>query len=138
MDFLDKHIADILHLYFKEDIKEEFDKRRSNEEYSNEKLDEMIDVYLDSMDPICYGKIIELIIGIILLIPPILGAVAFTLNMFDLGGDFATMEHLSTSWTGYGESMSSAPIFLGLMALAGVYLLKDNIKYVLFLNKKKK
>ena len=137
MDFFDKHVTDILHLFFKEGCKEVFDKRHSNEEYSNEEFEKVLDQYDDAFTVMINGKIIEAIIGIILLIPPILGVVAFTLNLFDWGGKFAGMDHLSSNWTNYGEAMSAAPIFLGLMALAGVYLLKDNIKYILPDKKKK-
>jgi len=132
MDVFDKHITDVLHLSFKEEIKEHSDKKYSNEDYSDEKFDKLMDEYWVALfDYIGTGKRIEAIIGIILLIPPILGVVAFTLNLFDWGGKFAGMDHLSANWTNYGEAMSAAPIFLGLMALAGVYLLKDNIKYLL-------
>ena len=34
------------------------------------------------------------------------------------------MRDLSSDWTS-SEGMSAAPIYLGLMALAGVYLIKD-------------
>ena len=90
------------------------------------------------------GKRIECIIGFILLLPPILGAFAFILNLFteDLCS-FASLSNLSGNWTGnierissyntkgYGVAgaMSAAPIFLGLMAIAGVYLVKDSFKY---------
>lgn len=130
MDVFDKHITDFLNSFSKESIKAYYDKK-SDEEYSNEDFDKVIDAYFDSLDHIQNGKKIEAIIGLVLLIPPILGVVAFMLNLFDCGGKFAGMDNLSANWTNYGEAMSAAPIFLGLMALAGVYLLKDNIKYLL-------
>lgn len=40
------------------------------------------------------------------------------------------MKELSLAWTAkydQGGGMSAAPIYLGLMALAGVYLIKDSI-----------
>ena len=76
------------------------------------------------------GKRIECIIGILLLIPPILGVIAFVLCLFDSKWHFATMQDLSYNWTNYGDGMSAAPIYLGLMALAGVWLVKDSIQYL--------
>ena len=130
MDFFDKFTTEFLHLYFKEEIKDYYDKKHSNEEYSDEEFEKWIDQHGDNFNLMIKGKRIEAIIGIVLLIPPILGVVAFTLNLFDWGGKFAGMDHLSANWTNYGEAMSAAPIFLGLMAFAGVYLIKDNIKYI--------
>lgn len=130
MDFLEKLITDTLHRQLKYMAKASYDKIHTKEECTKEEidkyidnLDKSIDESTDLLDFIGKGKIIEAIIGIILLIPPILGVVAFTLNLFDWGGEFAKMSNLSSEWS------SSAPIFLGLMALAGVYLIKDNIKY---------
>lgn len=76
------------------------------------------------------GKRIECIIGILLLIPPILGVFAFVLCLFDCNWHFATMRDLSDNWTNYSGGMSAAPIYLGLMALAGVWLVKDSIQYL--------
>ena len=134
MDFFDKEICE-LELY----VVQEQHKRLSDEKKETN-LDNL-DKLGDAACTIVYtGKIVEAIIGIILLIPPILGALAFTLNLFDWGGKFAKMTFLSANWTcdfsgQGGGGMSAAPIFLGLMAIAGVLLIKDNIKY-LFLPKK--
>lgn len=82
------------------------------------------------------GKRIECIIGILFLIPPILGVFAFVLSLFDNDWDFVQLRNISSNWT-YGFSynqggggMSAAPIYLGLMALAGVWLIKDSIQYL--------
>ena len=84
------------------------------------------------------GKKIECLIGILFLIPPILGVIAFVLCLFDCNWHFAKMSNLSNSWTcdyyDGGGGMSAAPIYLGLMALAGVWLVKDSIEY-LFIKK---
>ena len=43
------------------------------------------------------------------------------------------MRELSSAWTAkydQGGGMSAAPIYLGVLALAGVYLLKDSIHYL--------
>lgn len=76
------------------------------------------------------AKKIECAIGIFLLIPPILGVIAFVLQIFEADTNFSMMRELSSAWTAkydQGGGMSAAPIYLGLMALAGVYLIKDSI-----------
>lgn len=88
------------------------------------------------------AKKVECIIGLFFLLPPVLGVFAFVLQLFDADTDFSmlrdlsSMRDLSSNWTyGYssegGGGMSAAPIYLGLMALAGVYLIKDSF-YALF------
>ena len=79
------------------------------------------------------GKKIECCLGFFFLIPPFLGVLAFVMCLFDNDGAFARMRDLSDNWTmGYtdgGGGMSAAPIYLGLMALVGAYLIKDSVKY---------
>lgn len=81
------------------------------------------------------AKRIECVIGLTFLIPPILGVIAFVLQIFNADLDFSQMRDLSSNWTNDyssegGGGMSTAPIYLGLMALAGVYLIKDSIQYL--------
>ncbi len=81
------------------------------------------------------GKKIECVIGILFLIPPLLGVFAFVLCLFGCEWEFAMMRNLSPNWTNdYGGNggggMSAAPIYLGLMALAGTWLVKDSIQYL--------
>ena len=66
--------------------------------------------------------LVKLIIGVVFLIPPILGAFFFTLNVFDVNWDAVTLRDLHSNWT--GEAFSAAPIYLGLMALAGVFMVR--------------
>lgn len=79
---------------------------------------------------------LERLLGIILLIPPLIGVLLFTINIFiKNAGDIPKLNNLSTYWTG-GYSFntggagftSSAPIYLGLMAIAGALLLKGTDK----------
>lgn len=91
------------------------------------------------------GKKLECWVGIFLLIPPILGVIAFVLCIFGNGGDFARLDNLSFNWSGGygykdggGGAMSATPIYLGLMALAGAYLLKDGLGYLFLSNKEEK
>ena len=79
------------------------------------------------------SKRIECFIGLFLLLPPILGVIAFVLQIFEADTDFSMMRELSSAWTAkydQGGGMSAAPIYLGVMALAGVYLIKDSIHYL--------
>jgi len=74
---------------------------------------------------------IERVIGIIFLIPPILGVIFFILNVFiSRVGNIPELSNLGYEWTGNsgdnGGFMSAAPVYLGLMAIAGAMLLKDS------------
>lgn len=86
------------------------------------------------MNPaIIKAKRIECVIGLFLLLPPILGVIAFVLQVFEADTDFSMMRELSSAWTAkydQGGGMSAAPIYLGLMALSGVYLIKDSIHFL--------
>ena len=82
------------------------------------------------------GKRIECIIGILLLIPPVLGVISFVLCLFGVEGDFPSMDNISGNWSygilidrGGGGAMSATPLYFGLMAIAGVWLIKDGLKY---------
>lgn len=89
------------------------------------------------------AKKIECIIGLILLLPSIIGVFAFVYQSFYTNGHvhLPSLENLSPHWTYFynydidvyhskyeanGGGMSAAPIYLGLMAIAGVYLIKDS------------
>ena len=82
--------------------------------------------------------------GILFLIPPIIGVIVFVLNLFDAGIGFDSFPeswnciygidtnygNVDTSW-GYGFAATPAiPLYLGLMAIAGAYLIKGNLKKV--------
>lgn len=79
--------------------------------------------------------LLQLIIGVIFLIPPILGAVFFILNVFGLRGNIISLGELGTNWTGGVNAMSAAPIYLGLMAIAGTFIIHSVIKNVLYSGK---
>lgn len=76
-------------------------------------------------------------IGYILLFPPLLSVLLFTINLFvEECGSIIKMDNLSTYWTGgafqNGDSgagfTSSIPLYFGLMAIAGAYLIKNSTK----------
>lgn len=81
---------------------------------------------------------LERTFGIILLIPPTIGVILFLLNLLSNDiGDIPEMRNLSSNWTGDynyardsggGGYTSAAPIYLGLMAIAGALLLKGTDK----------
>lgn len=86
------------------------------------------------------AKKVECIIGLFFLLPPVLGVFAFVLQLFNADTDFSMLRDLSSNWTNDyssegGGGMSAAPIYLGLMAIAGVYLIKDS-SYALFIKNK--
>jgi len=79
------------------------------------------------------GMKLERTLGIILLIPPTISVLLFTLNLLsDNMGKVVELKNLSSEWTGgYSEGggyTSAAPIYLGLMAIAGAWLLKGTDK----------
>lgn len=81
-------------------------------------------------------KIWEAIIGMIFLLPAVIGVICFIVNLCT-EGDKCDLNSLRGAWDGYGEgSSSNAPIFFGLMAIAGVYMLKNSLRY-LFLKEEK-
>lgn len=95
---------------------------------------------MEKDESVILEKKIECVLGIVFVIPPILGVVAFLMNLFDIESfnHFSSLSNLSFNWTGgYGYSsdgggggaMSATPLYLGLMAIAGAYLIKNNIRY---------
>ena len=97
------------------------------------------------------GNRIECIIGIILLIPVFVGVIAFVQYLFNGHSAFYTLDNLLQTWSyslkpfnqpGIYEieignfaaagAMSSAPIYLRLKAIAGVWLIKDGFKYFFY------
>jgi len=83
-------------------------------------------------------------IGVLFLIPPILGALAFIFNLFSINLFFDASTSIGfdgfpESWNciygydrygdGYGYAATPAiPLYLGLMAIAGAYLIKGNLR----------
>ncbi|MDI9309125.1 MAG: hypothetical protein QM535_02820 [Limnohabitans sp.] len=75
-------------------------------------------------------KNIQKTIGYILLFPPVLSVLLFTINLLVKdSGNIIRMYNLSSEWSGsYGENggyMSATPVYFGLMAIAGAYLLSN-------------
>lgn len=79
-------------------------------------------------------KNIQKIIGLILLFPPVLSVLLFSINLvLKDSGHIIRMYNLSSEWSGnMGENggyTSATPIYFGLMAIAGALLIKDADKY---------
>lgn len=70
-------------------------------------------------------------LGVFFLIPPILGILAFVLQLFDADWEFSKLYNLTSNWTSGDNGMSAAPIYMALMAFAGIWLIKDNLRYLL-------
>lgn len=78
---------------------------------------------------------IQRVFGILLLIPPALSVLLLLINLIDRNpGAIVELRNLSNNWTGdYGYNStgggggytSAAPIYFGLMAIAGAILLRD-------------
>lgn len=81
------------------------------------------------------GKKIEAIIALFLLLPPVLGVISFVIYFCLNSWDF---DHILTPGYESGvrvhytvtQDKSEIPTYLGLMAIAGVYLLKDPFRYL--------
>ena len=91
---------------------------------------------MENDESVILEKKIECVLGIVFVIPPILGVVAFLMNLFDIESfkHFSSLSNLSFNWSGGydtdgGGAMSATPLYLGLMAIAGAYLIKNNIRY---------
>lgn len=61
-------------------------------------------------------------IGILLLIAPIVCAFIFIFELFDSGFDFRDFYY------GWDEDITPVLLYWGLMAIAGAYLIKGNLK----------
>lgn len=76
-------------------------------------------------------KNIQKTIGLILLFPPVLSVLLFSINLLlKDSGDIVKMYNLSANWSGDmteggGGYSPTTPIYFGLMAIAGALLIKD-------------
>lgn len=77
-----------------------------------------------------FYSIVQGVIGIILLIPPIISSFLFICEIYDLGGSISSLMRLSQYWSAIESGTSAAPIYLGLMAIAGAYM--TNSVYKIF------
>ena len=87
-----------------------------------------------SIVPIFIGCV-QLIFGANFLIPPILCSMLFTLNVLGVYGDIVALDNLGYNWTGGNAGMSAAPIYLGLMAIAGSFMVHSAVKNFIAMHK---
>lgn len=80
-------------------------------------------------------KVFEAVIGFIFLLPAVIGVICFVVNLCT-GGDSCKLRSLSGIWESYGEAAENTPVYFGLMAIAGAYMLKNSLRY-LFLKEEK-
>lgn len=80
------------------------------------------------------SKRIEAIVGLIMLIPVLIGIISFMASFIHGDCNFIALRvYGSWDWQARddgGVSSSPAPIFLGLLAIASVIILKDSLKYL--------
>ncbi len=79
------------------------------------------------------AKRIEAIIGIVMLLPTIIGIISFFVSFSSGGFDLEDLRVYGCwDWhsTDGGASASPAPVFLGLLAIASALILKDSLKYL--------
>lgn len=85
-------------------------------------------------------KKVEAIIGFLFLLPAVIGVICFIVNLLT-EGNTCDLNSLDGIWEAKynsdgGVASSPTPIYFGLMALAGAYMLKNSLRY-LFLKEEK-
>lgn len=84
-------------------------------------------------------KTIEAILGLLFCLPAVIGVICFIVNLCTKG-DTCDLGSLRGQWDwhdgGEGASASPTPVYFGLMAIAGAYMLKNSLRY-LFLKEEK-
>lgn len=74
-------------------------------------------------------KKLEGIIGVLFLLPAIIGVICFLVNLIT-EGYYCELTSLAGAWYSYGEhSSDTLPIYFGLMAIAGAYMIKNSFRY---------
>lgn len=82
----------------------------------------------DQENAIIKEKKFEFWLGLVFLIPPILGVVTFVMYFLGLDSNFYGKPY--KAWSRGSGGMSAVPIYLGIMAIVGAYLVKNNARYV--------
>lgn len=90
-------------------------------------------------------KQIEAILGLIFILPAVIGVQCFIFQLI-FGYDTGSLENLQGIWgnienysysdySSFGYATASpTPIFMGLIAIVGGYLLKGNLRYLMQIN----
>ena len=84
-------------------------------------------------------KKIEAILGLLFCLPAVIGVICFIVNLCTKG-DTCDLGSLRGQWDwhdgGEGASASPTPVYFGLMAIAGAYMLKNSLRYLFLKNDK--
>nr|DAZ05086.1 MAG TPA: hypothetical protein [Caudoviricetes sp.] len=80
-------------------------------------------------------KVCEAIIGLLFCLPAVIGVICFIVNLCT-GGDSCKLNSLSGVWESYGEAAENTPVYFGLMAIAGAYMLKNSLRYLFYKKEK--
>lgn len=84
-------------------------------------------------------KKVEAIIGLLFCLPAVIGVICFIVNLCTKG-DTCDLGSLRGQWDwhdgGEGASASPTPVYFGLMAIAGAYMLKNSLRYLFLKNDK--
>lgn len=85
-------------------------------------------------------KKVEAIIGFLFLLPAVIGVICFIVNLLT-DGSTCDLNSLDGIWEAKynsdgGVAASPTPIYFGLMALAGAYMLKNSLRYLFYKEEK--
>lgn len=84
-------------------------------------------------------KTIEAILGLLFCLPAVIGVICFIVNLCTKG-DTCDLGSLRGQWDwhdgGEGASASPTPVYFGLMAIAGAYMLKNSLRYLFYKEEK--
>lgn len=85
-------------------------------------------------------KIWEAIIGLLFCLPAVIGVICFIVNLLT-EGNTCDLNSLDGIWQAIynsegGVAASPTPIYFGLMALAGAYMLKNSLRYLFYKEEK--
>lgn len=87
------------------------------------------------------GKRIECIIGIVFLIPSLIGVLFFWISLLNNTSNYVKGDLYFTEWSGlrsvytwadnlqFYPSTSASPFYLGIISFVGAYLIKDSIRF---------
>ena len=85
-------------------------------------------------------KKIEAILGLLFCLPAVIGVICFIVNLCT-DGDTCKLSSLRGQWDWqYGGESGGAtppiPLYFGLMAIAGAYMLKNSLRYLFYKEEK--
>ncbi len=79
-------------------------------------------------------KVCEAIIGLLFILPAVIGVICFIVNLCT-DGDTCKLNSLRGQWV-WQHGTPPIPLYFGLMAIAGAYMLKNSLRYIFFKEEK--